>query len=141
MLESLKTLFALLDAAGLRYCHWKSNDRLAAALEAHEDIDLLVDAARQEIFETILAEQGYLRGRRPAWDDTPGTRHYYGLDEASGALVHIHAYFELITGGSILKNHGLPAVEFLLENRDDTQPIPTPRREADLVILVLRKMI
>ena len=34
-----------LDDRGVAYCHWKSNDHLAAALSADTDLDILVDPA------------------------------------------------------------------------------------------------
>ena len=34
-LEALTALFDALDVAGIRYCHWKSNEHLDAALRDH----------------------------------------------------------------------------------------------------------
>lgn len=141
MLEAVRSLFSQLDDMGVEYCHWKSNDRLADALEGQGDIDLLVNTSQRTAFEATVVKFGYKRVFRPSWSDTPGTMHFYGLDEASGTLIHLHVYFELITGGSILKDHHLRLAPLVLKNREWVQPVPTPSKDIDLALLVLRKMI
>jgi thymidylate kinase len=141
MLKALDVLFRELDSAGIRYCHWKSNDRLEAALAGEGDLDLLLAPGDRHEFEAVLSRLGYRIGRRPHWSHTPDTAHFYGLDEASGSFIHLHVYFRMVTGGSILKNHWLPFGPLALENPEPGQPVPTPRKDIDLATFVIRKMI
>ena len=141
MRDNLRRLFSRLDDVGVVFCHWKSNNQLAGALDGRGDLDLLVRATQRSEFETVLKDFGYKRGRFPAWADTPGTVHFYGLDRTSGGLIHLHVYFHLLTGGSILKNHKLPFETLALNRLEQTQPVPTPRKDVDLGMFVLRKTI
>src|SRR4029079_12185993 len=53
-----------LDDRGGAYCHWKSNDHLAAALSADTDLDILVDPAGIDDVYAIFAELACRRARR-----------------------------------------------------------------------------
>jgi hypothetical protein len=141
MLKALSDLIARLSRGGIRYCHWKSNNNLADSMEGRGDLDLLVDPAQRGDLEAILSELGYRLGRRPRWADTPHTAHFYGFDEATGTIIHLHVYLELLTGGSVLKNHLLPFGGPVLRLREHCHAIPTPPRDLDLCVFVIRKTI
>jgi len=58
-------------------------------------------------------------------------------------LVHLHVYFKIITGGSILKNHWIRVEKMFLENRfmDKKTNVYIPCAEADCILFVIRKLI
>jgi thymidylate kinase len=127
-----------LDGAGIRYCHWKSNLKIAEALRGETDLDLLVtrrDAAR---FQSLIASLGYKPGVGCA---SPAICHYYGLDEVSGRLIHLHVYYRIVTGGTVLKNHRLPLEEMLLARARRIDELYVPDQTAELVCFVIRKAL
>ncbi len=132
------SLVEALNAAGVAYCHWKSNDRLARAIHGDEDLDLLVSREHRSRFECILNANGYKSLRQVG--DEPIT-HYFGLDEASNKLIHLHVYYAIVTGGNLLKNYRLPVESALLGNCGRELTIPIPARETDLAVFVIRKLL
>ena len=58
-------LFAALDAAGVRHCHWKSNEHLLAGLAGDTDLDLLVDPERSADVDAVLLALGFRRFQSP----------------------------------------------------------------------------
>jgi thymidylate kinase len=141
MLDLVRVLLTDLNRRQVRYCHWKSNASLDQALEGIGDLDLLVDPDHASVLSSILAELGFVEAL-PA--DGPGdqaSRHYVGLDEPSGRLVHLDVYDRLLTGGTLLKNHHLPLEAMLFASLRCQDSVPVPGQAAELVLLVLRKLI
>src|SRR5438309_1634553 len=135
---SLGILVEALNRAGIRYCHWKSNINLAAALRGVGDLDLLVARADATRFQSVLGSLGFKPGMKSG---SPSICHYYGLDDESGRLVHVHAYYRIITGGSVLKNYRLPLEEMLLGGARPLEGVFVPDRAAELVCFVVRKAL
>ena len=63
------------------------------------------------------------------------------LDPETGTLVHVHAYYRVITGESLAKNYRLPIEEMLLANTRREGIVTVPTRGAELVVFVLRMMV
>lgn len=134
-------LFTQLDAQRIRYCHWKSNESLRHALSGAGDLDLLVAQQDQQSFQALLLQLGFRCASQVAWQRQPGVFHFYGLDDRSEKLLHLHVYFVLVTGGQLLKNYRLPFESALLERRGKLHGVSIPRREVELAVLVLRKLL
>lgn len=138
MLATLSSLFERLDAAGVRYCHWKSNWALAETLEGKTDLDLLVSREDAPSYRRILDDLGFrpavLHGAAPF----PAVEHDLTLDDTTGALVHVHSYYRVISGGSLAKNYLLPLEEMLLGDVRREAGINVPSRGAELIVFVLR---
>jgi thymidylate kinase len=141
MLSKVRHLIGELNTSQVRYCHWKSNVALDEALSGLTDIDLLIHREDANSFRAILSRLGF----RPAactdgmW--FPSTEHYYGLDEETGLLVHVHAYFRVITGESLTKNYRLPIEPMLLQNTREQESVRLPLKSAELVSFTLRMML
>ena len=115
MLAIAVRLFSELEAQRVRYCHWKSNQHLDAALAGRTDIDILVareDAAR---FVSIIAGLGFKRFLSPPWKTYPEIEDYLGLDHASGALFHLHVHYALMVGRQYVKAHHIPWEKVILD--------------------------
>lgn len=110
-------LFAQLEAAGIRHCHWKHNPRLASALAGVTALDLLVDADRAADADGVLLGLGFRRCRAAAWGRFPGLFDWVGFDAATGRLLHVHLYHQLLTGRRHVKEHGLPWAHVVLDAR------------------------
>ena len=134
----IRNLFGSLEQKGVRYCHWKSNIRLEETLAAAEDIDLLVDKRDAELFYTALLENGFKLAQSRSGIGHPGVFHAFGLDEASAELVHVHAYFQIVSGDSLVKNYRLPVERSLLEQTRYVLGVKVPLAEAELVLFALR---
>ncbi len=126
-----------LDARGVRYCHWKSNARLPAALAGETDLDFLVDPAWRATFDEVLARLGFVALAERAPDGR--IRHYFGFDEATGTLLHLDVLSEIVTGGTLVKSHQLPVEAMVWEGLRQIEGIPVPSAAAELALLLVRK--
>ena len=130
-----------LAAKAVRYCHWKSNDMLARSLDGRNDLDLLVHRRDARRFLAVLARLGFHRALAPAGREHPGIAHYYGLDRASGRLVHLHAHFQLVLGDDATKNFHLPVEAAYLASVGHDEELPIPAPEFELAVYVVRLML
>ena len=135
---AIRSFFKSLEQKGVRYCHWKSNIRLEKTLAAAEDIDLLVDARHAKLFYAALLENGLKLTHSRSGIGHPGVFHAIGLDEASVASVHVHAYFQIVSGDSLVKSYRLPIERSLLEQTRYMLGVRVPTPEAELVLFALR---
>jgi len=135
---SIRSLFNSLERKSIRYCHWKSNIRLEETLAAAEDIDLLVDQRDAGLFHAALLENGFKLTQSRSGIGHPGVFHALALDEASAELVHVHAYFQIVTGDSLAKSYRLPIERSLLEQTRYLHGVRVPTPEAELVLFALR---
>jgi hypothetical protein len=71
----------------------------------------------------------------------PSTEHHHALDAESGVIVHVHAYYRVISGESIAKNYRLPIEAMLLDNVRREGLINVPARGAELIVFVLRMLV
>lgn len=132
----MRELGDALRAEGVGYCHFKSNAFLDRSLNGTNDLDLLVARADAARFAAVLYRLSFKLALR-ATNALPGVLDYYGLDEASARLVHVHAHFQLIVGDDLTKNYRLPLERpFLSAAVDGALPVPPP--ELELILLVIR---
>ena len=130
-----------LNASKIRYCHWKSNYILSKSLSGRTDIDLLIDRIDATQFRIILNELNFKPAVTTDGDPFPSVEHYYALDDKSGILVHVHAYYRVITGESLTKNYRFPIEELLLENTREFDSVRVPTKSAELIVFTLRMML
>jgi len=130
-----------LNTQNLRYCHWKSNLSLAESLMGQTDIDLLVDRKDASGFRKILNDLHFQPAVSLDGESYPAVEHYYGLDDESGVLVHVHAYYRVITGESLAKNYHLPIEEMILQNTRVEDSVRIPTKGAELIVFTLRMML
>lgn len=131
-------LIAALDAAGVRFCHWKSNIRLGHSLEGGEDLDLLVHRGDAESFVVALLGAGFKLARSASNIGHPGVFHAFALDETRARLLHVHAYFQIITGDSLVKSYRLPLEDVLLSHTRVLMGVRVPKPEVELALFALR---
>jgi thymidylate kinase len=141
MLNIIQRLVDELNAAGLTYCHWKSNMALPASLAGQTDLDLLLRPASADAFEVVMRRLGFRQTDMQSTEPFPEMAHYFGLDEQSDVLVHVHVYYAVITGESLAKNYRLPLEDMLFENLREQDGMRVPTKSAELVIFTLRMML
>src|SRR5687768_1624170 len=130
-----------LNTNGVRYCHWKSNLSLSKSLSGQSDVDLLIHREDAGLFRTILSQLGFRPAVNKDGESFPSIEHHFALDEESGVLVHVHAYFRVITGDSLSKNYRFPIEEMLLQNTRMEGTIPLLAKSAELIVFTLRIML
>ena len=134
----IRMLLEALDDAGIRYCHWKSNVRLVESLSGDGDLDLLVDRQDAAAFTAVLLECGFKLAGSATGIGHPGVLHAFALDPDRAALVHVHFYFQIVTGDSLAKSYRLPLEDILLADTRRLHGVPVPSAEAELVSFMLR---
>lgn len=137
----LSELFASLNAAGIRYCHWKSTHGLDKALRGGTDLDLLVDREDAARFREMLLGRGFKPFVSAPQRQYPAVEDHLGFDGRTGALVHLHVHYRLVLGEQYTKNYVLPSEHVLLENTVMKSGVRVPAPELETIILVLRSLL
>jgi len=84
---------------------------------------------------------GFKESLIPKVEELPGVRDYYGCDQNTGRLVHVHAHFQLILGNDLSKNYRLPLEQAYLESSAQRGLFRVPSPEFELVVLVIRMVL
>jgi thymidylate kinase len=140
-MDLVRDLFEKLNAAGIRYCHWKCNFKLQEAIDGMSDVNLLVEHSGAARFESIISELGFEPVMRVGWQEHPYVSHHSGLDSGNSRIVHLHVSTRIVIGGILVKPYGLPLERLLLENTGFFGPICIPNKPAELVVFVIEKML
>lgn len=137
----LKLIISELDIKKIQYCHWKSNFHLERALTGIDDWDVLIDRNRFEEFVAVLLENGFKSAKSIFAVSQPGIYHFYGLDEQSGMLVHVHAYSRILSGDSLVKSYALPMEDMLLNHTHRHLGMPIPDANAEMIVFLFRLLL
>lgn len=140
-LELVRVLCGQLDEHRIEYCHWKSNDALDRSASGENDLDLLVRRSHGRAFFELVHRLGFKPARAPRLAEMPGVVDYYGLDEVSGRLVHLHVHFQLVVGDDRTKNYRLPLADALLDSATHGALFRTPAPELEFVVFVIRMIL
>lgn len=135
------TFVTALNQRGIEYAHWKSNFGLTQAAEEGSDLDFLVDRRQLPCLQALLLEYGFKAATVTSGPNPLSIYHYYGLDEETGELVHVHLFSHVLTGESLIKSHLLPFERMLLENVDQIGAMKVANRSAELVLFFVRNCI
>lgn len=76
----------------------------------------MVDLAEKDRFENLLRNQGFVHANF-ALLKFPFVDHFYGYDEETGIICHLHIYYKLVTGETHLKSYHLPFEREVIGNR------------------------
>ncbi len=140
-LEPLRRLFDRLNQAGIRYCHWKSNEHLDPSFTGATDVDALFDRAAVGPLTSLLVELGFKRFVVKPGRGYPGIEDYIGFDETTGTLTHVHVHYQLTLGEKFLKGHRLPWEQLYLDTRvfDERHGLWVTDPRLELIVLVVRQ--
>lgn len=134
-------LFAALDDAGVRFCHWKSNLHLGLGVAGAADLDLLVSSAHRVSFERVAHDGGFIDLVAPRLRALPDIEDLLGFDGVTGRLSHLHVHYRLVLGEKRVKHHRLPIEDWLLEDTRRIDGIPVPAPEKELFVLYIRAIL
>lgn len=137
----VRRLCAALEAQGITYCHWKSNNALDRSASGDNDLDLLLSRADAARFTEILYGMDFKQGMAPEEKQLPGVLDYFGYDATADKLVHVHAHYRLVLGHDRTKNYRLPIEEAYLQSatRGDLFRVPAP--EFEFVVFAIRMIL
>jgi thymidylate kinase len=138
LVDSLVDTF---NRSDIVYSHWKSNIDLAQATAGKIDLDVLVDRKSLSQALTILSHLGFKAAVVRWGTNPPGIRHYYGLDQDTQQLIHVHLFSRVLTGESYVKSHLLPFETMLLENVYYSGRMRVTSKSAELVLFTLRMFV
>lgn len=137
----VRQLFRELEIAAIPHCQWKSNINLERALDGEGDLDILVYRSDRRRFEAVLTRCGFRQVSRAGLAADGPIVHFYGYDAPADRWIHVHAYFGVRTGGSLVKTVHLPLERLLLEQGRVSHGVRIPTLAAEFLLLVIRKSI
>lgn len=140
-LDLVVSLCRELEAAGVPYCHFKSNEALDRSLTGENDLDLLIGSEGAERFLEVLAALGFKEGLPPRVRRIPGVAQYYGLDVQSGRLVQVHAHRRLVLGDDTTKNFALDIEDAYVASSRRAPLLRVPSPEYELLLFTLRMVV
>jgi thymidylate kinase len=141
VLSTVIKLCETLKVEHIDYCHWKSNAALERSASGDNDLDLLVSRADDQQFIEILYRLGFREAQVSQEERLPGIRDFYGYDETSGRLVHVHAHFQLILGHDFTKNYHLPIERAYLDSAAQGDLFRVPAPEFEFIVFVIRMIL
>jgi thymidylate kinase len=137
-------LGAALASRGVSYCQWKGHGKRERWESGRGDVDLLVDSTSSADFADVVANLGFKLALPPAGREAAGIVHYFGLDDRTGQLIHLHVYQRLVIGLPWRSHYRLPLEKALLESaalRGGTEGgaiFKTAAPELELIVATLR---
>ncbi len=140
MLGVVGELVKELNEGGIRYCHWKSNWALGESVRGDGDLDLLIHREDAPRFRAIAEKLGFRSVVDAANPPFPAVEHLHAMDPDSTVIAHVHVYYRVVTGQSLVKNYRLPIEAMLLENTrdDDESALRVPLKGAELIVFTVR---
>jgi|GEM_PF-2852598 thymidylate kinase len=132
-----KTLDELHDN-NINYCHFKSNEHLAASFSGDTDLDILFDYKQYKEIESLLISLGFRKFNTIWFVSYPYVEDYIYITE--GKIVHIHAHFKLILGESKVKSYIFPWDDVIFKNKIylNEYNIYTTSPTDELLLLIVR---
>lgn len=135
-------LGSALAERGVSYCQWKGHGKRERWESGKGDIDLLVDSASFADFADIANSLGFKLALPPPGREAAGIVHYFGLDERTGKLIHLHVYQRLVIGLPWRTHYRLPLEKAMLasaQHREGSESIfKTAAPELELIVGILR---
>jgi thymidylate kinase len=140
-LALVRTLCRTLEAEGVSYCHWKSNNALDRSASGENDLDLLVARADVQRFNSILGRLAFKQAMASIEKQLPGVVDHFGYDEAADKLIHVHAHYQLVLGHDMTKNYRLPIEEPYLASAIQGELFKVPSVEFEYIVFVIRMVL
>lgn len=136
-------LFASLNCEGILYCHWKSNvlsdwDTLKFK---DTEYDLAVCPSSVSRFIEIIYSLGFKSITEPIHARSPSLAHYLSYDDRTSSFIHLHIYYQIQTGGELVKPYRLPVIEEIVKDCSEFRNIKVINPTTDLLLFILRKTL
>ncbi len=124
----------------IKYCHWKSIDKMDKVYNSTSDIDILIDEKERGKFDKILADFNAINVKPRLWMTYPSMDDYLLYDDKTGKVFHLHVHYRLIMGKKNVKEYVLPLESIFLDSRVKHEKYDTyiVKPEVDYLMLLLR---
>ena len=132
-----QTLFGLHEA-GIRYCLWKSFDRLEEGIKGETDFDILMDKDQKEVVFKHFASKGWFQVNSEPWRRFPDVYDYFQYDSQYNKFIHMHVHFKLVMGEKMVKSLSLPLEPLYLKTAVNAAGIYHAMPELELTVFILR---
>lgn len=139
--QLVRQLLTSLDEHGIVWCHWKSNDMLAASASGENDLDLLVARADIGRCRALLHQLGFVEAVQRPSRRLPGVLDYHGDDPERDRPIHVHLHGRLVLGDDMTKNYRLPIEGEYLASVRRQGMFWVPAVEMELIVLVVRLVL
>lgn len=140
MLKSIERVINTLEEKRITYCHWKSNEHLAEALDGDTDLDVLFDPSQRVQLEMVLDACGMKRFRSTPLMQYNAIEDFIGFDKETAKIWHLHTHYRMTLGEKHLKGYTVnPWGKLILDNRrKDELGIYCSAEEDELIMLLVR---
>lgn len=140
MLKSIKLMLDAFEENNIKYCHWKSNEHLEAALLGDTDLDMLFIPEQRSKLDQVLNACGLKRFRATPLMQYNAIEDYIGFDKETAKIWHLHLHYRMTLGEKHLKGYTITPWGYqILENRIwSEQGIYTSCFEDELILLLVR---
>lgn len=139
--QLVRRLLGALDGHAITWCHWKSNDMLAASASGENDLDLLVARADVGRCRALLHEHGFVEAVQRPSRRLPGVLDYHGNDPDVGRPIHVHLHARLVLGDDMTKNYHLPLEGAYLASIHREGLFWVPSADLELIVFVIRMVL
>jgi thymidylate kinase len=142
-LSQIKLLLEALHKNDILYCHWKSNQHLAASMTGATDLDILFHKKQKLKIESILDGLGFKLFKAIKQKQYKDIVDFIGLDLEEGKVIHLHTHYRLTLGEPYLKGYQLEFEEKILESRvfNEDFGIYCINPAFELILLYLRESL
>ncbi|HEX8040262.1 MAG TPA: hypothetical protein VF490_13985, partial [Chryseosolibacter sp.] len=144
-LRKIASLFETLHEYEVEYCHWKSNEHLAASMRGDTDLDVLFREDERDRLELILKELGFKKFTAVKEKQYRDIIDFLALDPGSGKIIHLHTHYRLTMGEPCLKGFqfNYPIEERILSSRiyNEEFGIYCIQPAFELVLLYIREAL
>ena len=129
-----------MEENSITYCHWKSNEHLAQALDGNTDLDLLFDPIQRGSLQRVFAECGLKPFRATPLMQYNAIEDFIGFDQETAKIWHVHTHYQMTLGKSHLKEYTItPWGKLVLENRlKGEENVWTSAPSDEFVLLMIR---
>jgi len=141
VLDLVRDLVEAFEAEDISWCHWKSNEAIAASASGINDLDLLVRRDQVGRCRAVLHRLGFVQSLQHPSRRIPGVLDFHGHDVRLGRPVHVHLHTQLVLGDDMTKNHRLPIEEEYLASCRPDGLFPVPAPEFEYVVFILRMVL
>lgn len=140
MLKISKEIFESWNKEGVLYCHWKSNEHLLPGLNGETDLDVLLSRDCKDKGEKLLRSLDFLKCKSQYGSRYPDVDDWIGFDKVTGALIHLHLHYSIVTGHKGMKEYSLPWTDKALSTRvlNEDYGVYTIEPNLELVTLYTR---
>ena len=143
MLNVCNKLFECLNDDNVNYCSFKSNEHLMEGLVGKTDLDIVLDKTDYEKFVNICKQLEFKRFEPVDVGIYPNVENWYGMDNNTGVLIHIHLHFEIMTGKALLKDYCIRWGKYFLDTAmlDKKTNVKIANPSLEYILLCCRKII